>query len=123
VGKQLGGWHAFVVPRRARIGYVKLGTARQSSETATGQIPVAISISFLFRLAKMGRGASQAAVNSLWSNIASRFAADLPMTLPAWQELARLSDTQLATLDVAETHLACAAGLPGSEAIDHDGCL
>jgi hypothetical protein len=35
-----------------------------------------------------------------------------------WKQLALESDEQLASRDVAEVHLACAAGLPGAERID-----
>jgi hypothetical protein len=37
-------------------------------------------------------------------------------------ELLRFSDEQLADCDLALTHLACAAGLPGSEKIDAERC-
>ena len=40
-----------------------------------------------------------------------------------WQDLVWMSDEQLASVDVAELNLACAVGLPGSEAIDYEGCL
>jgi hypothetical protein len=40
-----------------------------------------------------------------------------------WHELCRLSNADLATVDVAEMNLACAVGLPGAEAIDFDGCV
>jgi hypothetical protein len=38
-----------------------------------------------------------------------------------WRELCKLSDAELAQVDVAEMNLACAAGLP--EAIDYDRCV
>jgi hypothetical protein len=40
-----------------------------------------------------------------------------------WLELARLSDDELAARDIAETNLACAAGLPGAEGVDPAFCL
>ena len=40
-----------------------------------------------------------------------------------WQDLVWMSDEQLAAVDVAEMHLACAVDLPGSEAIDYEGCI
>jgi hypothetical protein len=40
-----------------------------------------------------------------------------------FEEMAFLSDEALAGLDVAEMHLACAAGIPGAEAIDVGACL
>lgn len=40
-----------------------------------------------------------------------------------WQDLVRIPDEELGRLDVAEINLACAVDLPGSEAIDYDGCL
>lgn len=39
-----------------------------------------------------------------------------------WKELARRPESDLAAVDVAEVNLACAAGLPGSDKIDHDLC-
>lgn len=39
-----------------------------------------------------------------------------------WQQLVRESDEQLATRDIAEVHLACAAGLPSAGEIDVDRC-
>jgi hypothetical protein len=39
-----------------------------------------------------------------------------------WPKLARMPEAQLATYDIALVHLACAAGLPGSEAIDDLAC-
>ncbi|MCI0380775.1 MAG: transglutaminase-like domain-containing protein [Gemmataceae bacterium] len=41
----------------------------------------------------------------------------------AWQELVEATDAELATRDIAETHLACAVGLPGAEGLDIPGCL
>ena len=40
-----------------------------------------------------------------------------------WKRLAQLSDEELGQYDIAEVNLACAAGLPGSEAMDVDFCL
>src|SRR5690349_13026401 len=40
-----------------------------------------------------------------------------------WHELLPKSNDELAKYDVAAVNLACAAGLPGSERIDFDGCL
>ena len=40
-----------------------------------------------------------------------------------WRRLTELSDAELGRQDVAAVNLACAVGLPGAEAIDHDGCL
>jgi hypothetical protein len=40
-----------------------------------------------------------------------------------WRQLALLADEALGALDVAELNLACAAGLPGAERIDHGHCL
>ncbi len=40
-----------------------------------------------------------------------------------WCHLVRLSDQELARVDIALTNLACAAGLPGSERIDIGLCL
>lgn len=39
-----------------------------------------------------------------------------------WKQLVFESDEQLATRDIAEVNLACAAGLPGSVKIDYDLC-
>lgn len=44
-------------------------------------------------------------------------------TLPDWRDLARMTDAELEHVDLAVMNLACAAGLPGSEAIDVPGCL
>lgn len=44
-------------------------------------------------------------------------------TLPDWRALAEMTDDELAGVDVAVMNLACAAGLPGGEAIDYPGCL
>jgi Transglutaminase-like superfamily len=41
----------------------------------------------------------------------------------AWSELIRLSNTELAAQDLAAVNLACAAGLPGAEDLDVEGCL
>ena len=35
-----------------------------------------------------------------------------------FRKLALLSDEELGRYDIVETHLACAAGMPGSEKID-----
>jgi hypothetical protein len=35
-----------------------------------------------------------------------------------WRELCRLSDADLAKVDVAEMNLACSVGLPGAEVIN-----
>ena len=40
-----------------------------------------------------------------------------------WTDLIHLSDDELAKYDVAAINLACAAGLPGAEVIDVEGCL
>jgi hypothetical protein len=40
-----------------------------------------------------------------------------------WLELAQLSDDELAARDIAETTLACAAGLPGAEGVEPAFCL
>ncbi len=40
-----------------------------------------------------------------------------------WRQLARQSNDELASLDIAEVHLACAADLPDSERIDCEGCI
>jgi hypothetical protein len=40
-----------------------------------------------------------------------------------WQELVHLSDAELARYDIAEVHLQCAMGLPGSEKINVPLCL
>ncbi len=40
-----------------------------------------------------------------------------------WETLTQLTDDELEKLEVAETHLACAAGLRGSEALDIESCL
>ncbi len=40
-----------------------------------------------------------------------------------WHQLARLSDRDLARVDIAVTNLACAVGLPGSDHIDVALCL
>jgi hypothetical protein len=40
-----------------------------------------------------------------------------------WRQLASLPEEALGALDVAEVNLACAAGLPGAEDIDHERCL
>ncbi len=40
-----------------------------------------------------------------------------------WRDLVRLSDRDLARVDIALVNLACAAGLPGSDQIDIDHCL
>jgi hypothetical protein len=40
-----------------------------------------------------------------------------------WQQLVRMNGQQLASYDVALVNLACAAGLPGSERIDVEGCV
>ena len=41
----------------------------------------------------------------------------------AWHDIVTMSNEQLASLDIAVTNLACAAGLPGCEKINHDFCL
>jgi hypothetical protein len=46
-----------------------------------------------------------------------------PRLLPDWRELAPLSDEELGHYDIAAVNLACAAGLPGAEAIDVEDCL
>lgn len=43
--------------------------------------------------------------------------------VPDWRDLARMSDAELEHVDIAVMNLACAVGLPGSEAIDYQGCL
>jgi hypothetical protein len=40
-----------------------------------------------------------------------------------WRRLVHEPAEELGRLDLAEVHLACAAGLPGSERIDHDRCI
>ena len=40
-----------------------------------------------------------------------------------WSELVLLSNEQLAAIDIAEQHLACAHGIPGSDAIDPAACI
>jgi hypothetical protein len=44
-------------------------------------------------------------------------------TMPVWEQLLGLADAELRGLDIAETNLACAAGLPGAEALDVRVCL
>jgi hypothetical protein len=40
-----------------------------------------------------------------------------------WQDLLPMSDVELSAIDIAEMNLACAQGLPGSEAIETEFCL
>jgi hypothetical protein len=40
-----------------------------------------------------------------------------------WEKLVWMPEEELGQLDIAETHLACAAGLPGAEAIDYRRCI
>ena len=40
-----------------------------------------------------------------------------------FRKLALLSDEELGRYDIVETHLACAAGLPGAEKIDQARCI
>ena len=40
-----------------------------------------------------------------------------------WHELAQLSESDLAKVDIAEMNLSCAAGLPGAERMDAPLCL
>jgi hypothetical protein len=40
-----------------------------------------------------------------------------------WRRLVWLSERELAALDIAQVNLACAAGLPGADKIDHDECI
>ncbi|MBA4062485.1 MAG: hypothetical protein C0501_02025 [Isosphaera sp.] len=46
-----------------------------------------------------------------------------PRLVPEWRELVSLTDEELGHYDIAAMNLACAAGLPGAEAIDVEGCL
>src|SRR5690349_2222635 len=45
------------------------------------------------------------------------------MTMPEWRALVRLSEAELATVDVAVLNLACAVGLPGTGQVDPARCL
>jgi hypothetical protein len=47
---------------------------------------------------------------------------DKDVSMIDWKQLVLESDEQLATRDIAEVNLACAAGLPGSVKIDYDLC-
>ena len=40
-----------------------------------------------------------------------------------WRDLVLMSNEQLAAIDIAEQHLACAQGIPGWEAIDSAACI
>jgi hypothetical protein len=40
-----------------------------------------------------------------------------------WKQLTMLPDAELARVDIARVNLACAAGLPGAELIDHARCF
>lgn len=51
------------------------------------------------------------------------FTLDLGCLMVSWRALAQLSDDDLATHDIAEINLACAAGLPGIQQIDVARCL